>query len=205
MATDHGIKPAKPASCTLTSTTWPIPSSRRSRSRTAATAPIAPYTDAQSWARSSRTVARREIGEPRRPQRARRRERRQRLEVPPARGPLSPRSASATCTRCGWRSIRDRRRRRRSRPARRRRRAASSSAPSAVVPVDHHAALVGVAVGVREGVRWVRRLDPDHVGAEVGEDAGAQRASQIGDVDALIDDKGPTGAALIRASNTNDE
>ena len=49
MATDHGTVPASVASWTLISTVWPRP--LRSRSIIAASAPMAPYTDAQSCPR----------------------------------------------------------------------------------------------------------------------------------------------------------
>ncbi len=55
--------------------------------------------------------------------------------------------------------------------------------PRRVFRIQHHAALVGVAVHVRERVGWIRALDADHVGAEVGEDAGAEGAAQVGQVD----------------------
>ena len=53
----------------------------------------------------------------------------------------------------------------------------------AVVSVEHHAALVRVAVCVGEGVGRIAPLDADHVGAEIGQDASAERAAQIGEID----------------------
>jgi len=52
-----------------------------------------------------------------------------------------------------------------------------------IADVEHDRTLVGVAVGVSEGLGRVLRFDAGHGGTEVGEDAGAQRAAEIGEVE----------------------
>jgi len=141
----------------------------------------------------TRCSARRQLGEARSPQRSRRGERRERLEPPVGARSAEPevgerdldevrvvrgdvvrgeRAAGA----CAAVEILDehvglRQQRIESRPSRR------------IVEVDDDHPLVRVAVRVRQGVGWVGGLDAEHLGAEVGEDAGTERTAQVGEVD----------------------
>ncbi len=195
MATDHGVVPARAASWALTSTSWPSPV--RSRSRTAATAPSAPCTAAQSWARWPGALVGGSDGKPdanTAPEAASAGRGSRRHS---ARGPVRPRSVRATWTRCGWRAATSPWVRRAARwPAGPRsststsapaRRASSRSRPSGPTRVEAHPALAGVAepVGGR-GELGLRRAAGDgqhHVGPEVGQDPAAQRAADRGHVD----------------------
>ncbi len=59
------------------------------------------------------------------------------------------------------------------------------SAPHRVGEVEDDAQLVRVAIRVRERIGCGRGFDADHVGAEVGEDAGTERTAQVGEIDDL--------------------
>ena len=193
MATDHGMVPASAASCALTSTSWPRPRARavedggdradRAVDRRAVVREVARDLARRAGPGSPRPTAR-----PTRPAPAAVR------GASPDRGPLSPRSVSATCTRCGVsgsaEAVRPTPTFSTSTSASSR---SSSSAPRPVVEVEHHAALVGVAVRVRERVRRILPLDADHVGAEVGEDAAAERTAQSVRSTTRSHDRGPSG------------
>ena len=189
MATDHGIKPAKPG--LLHAHLDDLADARRRFAR--GRGPRRPHrwrrTPTRSRARGVRDrCTAGDRGTPTPTARPTPRAPASGSRCHPARGPLSPRSVSATCTRCGWRSVRAIARRTSASKFSTTTSASSSSSSSrrpvvGIVHVEHHAALVGVAVRVRERVRWVTRLDADHLGAEVGEDAGAQCAAEIGEVD----------------------
>ena len=130
-------------------------------------------------------VARRHVREARGEQRAGRGERRQRLEMPTG--------ARAGQPQIGERDV-DEVRMRGGDPVRRQldvveqhvgvtQQLVESGATLRRVEVEPRDPLVGIAVAVRERVVDDARLDPEHVGTEVGEDAPAQRAAQVGQID----------------------
>ena len=125
-----------------------------------------------------------EVGEAGRPQRARRRQRGKRFEVPVGPRPAQPEIGQRHVheVRVGGdelvadAGVLDQH-------VHGREQLVESCAVRGILELEHDAALVRVAVGVGERVGRIAPLDADHVGAEVGQDARAERAAQIGEID----------------------